>query len=401
MKIAQEKVRMEKEFKISTVMQIFYGSLAVGMFVFSIYLVATPAVALWVLLFPLTLTAGSILIFINLYRRRIIIDEESIRCVSLFSTKELPLKGIKGSRVGQKVIELEANAPAGAKIVIGNYSDLTNSDELAKWAKENFKDLSAIDLEAQKNSALQDPNLGSTEGEREALLKQKKIQAGFYNAAGLILGICMIFIDPLSLTIIGLATPMGGIVLMASSKGVIKYVSDSRRSVYAFILLGFVLPCFTLLIKSMDPITVVGVKQLWLPGFGVAAIVFFLLYTIGINRSIGSIGAQIIFMVVPALLYGFGAVRMSNFVFDRSAPQVYSAVAQDRRIAHGKSVSYYLTLTPWGPRTEFQESEVSRSVYLSVEIGDTVKVNERAGWLHIPWFTVIPRHLAVPKSNVP
>jgi hypothetical protein len=56
-------------------MQIFYSLLAVGMFIFAIYLAATfnPAVGLWVLLFPLTLTGSSVLIFINVYRRRIII----------------------------------------------------------------------------------------------------------------------------------------------------------------------------------------------------------------------------------------------------------------------------------------------------------------------------------------
>jgi hypothetical protein len=387
--------RMEQEYKISMGMQLFYGLLAVGMFVFSIYLFATynPVVGVGILLLPLAIGAGSILIVINLYRRRIIIDGESIRCISLFSTATLPLKGVKGSRVGQKVIELEAYTPAGAKMVIRSYNDLTNSGQLAEWARTNFKDLNAIDLEAEKNNALQDPNFGSTEGEREALLKQKKGQAGVYNGAGLIIGFCMIFLPPLPLTIVGLATPLAGIALMAFSKGAIKYVADSRRSVYAFIFLGFPLSCFTLLIKSIDACTVVAVKQVWLPGLGVAACLFFLLYTIGINRAMGSIVTQVIFMAIPALLYGYGAVRMANFVFDPSAPRVYSAVVEDRRINFGKSVSYYLTLTPWGPRTGYQESEVSRTLYRKVAEGDTVTVNERPGWLHIGWFTIIPRHV--------
>jgi hypothetical protein len=385
---------MEQEYRISTDMQIFYGILAVGMFIFSIYLVAiyNPAAGVGVLLIPLALAAGSVLIVINLYRRRIIIDGDSIRCISLFSTKELPLKGIKGSRVGQKVIELEAYAPAGAKIAIRNYTDLTDSDQLAEWARANFTDLSAIDLATMRDKALQDANFGSTEGEREALLKKKKGQAAVYNGAGLFLGFCMIFLPLLPLTIIGLATPLAGIVLMAFSKGAIKYPPDARRSVYGYILLGFPIPCFTLLIMSMDPFTVVSVRQLWLPGFGVAAIVFFLLYTFGINRTMGAIRMQVIFMAIPALLYGFGAVRMANVVFDQSAPRVYRAVVYDRRVAQGKGVSYYVTLAPWGPRTGYQESEVSRSVYRSVETDDTVVVNERAGWLHIGWFTIVPRH---------
>ena len=384
---------MEQEYRISTDTQIFYGLLAVGMFAFSIYLVAiyNPAAGVGVLLIPLSLAAGSILIFINLYRRRIIIDGESIRCISLFSSKELPLKGIKGYRVGQKTIELEANSPAGAKIVIGNYTDLDDSDQLANWARENFKDLSAMDLATVRDKALQDPNFGSTEGEREALLKKKKGQAAVYNGAGLFLGFCMIFLPLLPLAIIGLATPLAGIALMAFSKGAIKYPPDSRQSVYGFILLGFPLPCFTLLIMSMDPFTVVAVKQLWLPGIGVAVIVFFLLYRFGINRTMGAIKMQVIFMAIPALLYGFGAVRMANVVFDRSAPRVYRAVVYDRRVAQGKGVSYYLTLAPWGPRRGYQESEVSQSVYRSVETDDTVAVTERAGWLHIGWFTVAPR----------
>jgi hypothetical protein len=220
------------------------------------------------------------------------------------------------------------------------------------------------------------------------LLKRKKTGAIVYNIAGLFLGFCMIFFPTLLAACIGLFYPLLGVLLMVFSKGATKYVVNLNRSVYSYILLGFVLPCFTLLIMSLDKYSVVKVSALWLPGFGVAAILFLLLYATGINRSIGSIRVQLIFMAIPALLYGYGAVRMANCVFDPSVPKIYSVGVQDRRVDHGKSVSYYLLLSPWGPRQEDQEVEVGRSVYRSVRIGDTVKVNVKGGLFHIAWFTV-------------
>jgi hypothetical protein len=381
---------MEKEYRISTGMQFFYGILAVGMFVFSVFLVFdnNPSVAKIVVLLPLAFAACAVLIFINLLRRKIVIDEKCIRCTSLFSTKQLALTDIKGSRVSGKAIELEPISAAEPTIVIGNYTDLKNSDQLASWAKDNFKDLNAMDLEAEKTKALQDPNLGLTEDERESQLKQKRTLATVYNIAGLAVGFLLIFLNALSATIILLLYPLAGILVMAFSKGVIKFVSSSMRSVHAFILLGFVLPCFILLIKSLGSYTVLLVNQLWLPGLGVGGVVFLLLYVFGINRSIKGIGAQVIAMAIPALLYGFGAVRMIDCAFDQSTPQIYNAGVLNRRIDQGRSTSYFLTLSSWGPRQE-QETEVRRGVYRNTMIGDTVKVRLKDGLLHIPWFTVI------------
>jgi hypothetical protein len=381
---------MQQEYTISDGMRLFYVLSAFGMIIFAMYLLSiyNPTVTVAVLLFPLGLAGGAVLILINVFKRKVIIDEERIRCINLFSTREMALSDIKGSRVGQKSIELEPTSPTVRKISIGNYNDLENSDELANWARDNFKDLVPIDLEIEKSTALQDPKLGLTESDREDLLKRKKTVAIVYNIAGLFLGFCMIFFPTLLAACIGLFYPLLGVLLMVFSKGATKYVVNLNRSVYSYILLGFVLPCFTLLIMSLDKYSVVKVSALWLPGFGVAAILFLLLYATGINRSIGSIRVQLIFMAIPALLYGYGAVRMANCVFDPSVPKIYSVGVQDRRVDHGKSVSYYLLLSPWGPRQEDQEVEVGRSVYRSVRIGDTVKVNVKGGLFHIAWFTV-------------
>jgi hypothetical protein len=71
---------------------------------------------------------------------------------------------------------------------------------------------------------------------------------------------------------------------------------------------------------------------------------------------------------------------------------VYPAAVTGQRVSHGRSTSYYLTLSPWGPMTGAFETSVGRRLYNAVNLGDTVEVSLHSGWLHIPWYQVTPRH---------
>jgi len=378
------------EYTVSTGMKIFYGLLAIGMFVFSVFLVNVynPSVTHAVLLFPLFLTAGAVLIIVNLIKRGIVIDDHSILCNNLFSRKELEFTRIKGCRIGQKAIYIEPLSSDDPTIVIGNYSDLTKSDELARWVKAHFKDLDSIDLEKERQELSQNPELGSTEAERQGTLKRAKNIAITYNIAGIALSFAMIFYNAKTGTIILLSYPLIGVMIMIFSKGIIKFISKAKRSVYPSISLGMALPSFLLLIKSLGEYSIFQSNHLWSPALIISGILFALFYFRGINKSIGSIKGQIAFMLILALLYGFGSALQINCAFDNSPLKTYDATVFSRRMQNGRSRSYFLTLSPWGPRRKVQETEVHRRLYNVTAIGDTVKVNFKEGLLHVPWFIV-------------
>ena len=165
-------------------------------------------------------------------------------------------------------------------------------------------------------------------------------------------------------------------------------MSNSKRSVYGFTMLGILIPGFVLMIKSLFEFDLFRTDHLWLPFLLITVVFIVLLYTIGINKSVESVKGQTVVMLIAALIYGFGSIRQINCVFDNSYPQIYKAVILDHRVSHGKSNSYFLTLSPWGPSIDAKEVEIDGSLFRSTSIGDTVKVNFKQGLLHIPWYVV-------------
>jgi hypothetical protein len=83
---------------------------------------------------------------------------------------------------------------------------------------------------------------------------------------------------------------------------------------------------------------------------------------------------------------GFGTARLINCALDAHKPSVFTATVLDRQIVHGRSRTYLLDLSPWGPRSDEQQVEVSPEFYHNVADGDTVKVNFKPGLLLIPWY---------------
>jgi hypothetical protein len=381
---------MEKEYTPSTFSWIFYGLLAITLVTLGLYLLSLskPGVPWFLVLLPLTMMAAGIMIGVNIARKKVIVNDNSILYISLFSTRQLEFAAIKGCRVSQKQIRLEPLSGNDHPVVIGNYSDLTDGDELSKWIKNLFTDLDAIDLTNHRQELAEDSRLGTTEADRRKYLAKSKDLALAYNIWGAVAGIALVFVKGEVASILLMTFPLLGVILMLSSRGTIKFVSSSAVSAYPFIMLGTGIPCFMVLFKSLIEYTLFQYDQLWLPALGISAIVFVLQYVPGVNKSLRSIPAQMVIMLILSLLYGFGSARLINCALDGHQPAIYAAKVLGHEINHGKSVTYYLDLSPWGPRADEQEVETTRDLYHAVAVGDSVIVNLKPGLLHIPWYTI-------------
>lgn len=249
-------------------------------------------------------------------------------------------------------------------------------------------DLDAADLAAGHEQLSEDPGLGTTESERKKNLSTIKTVTILYNVIGLFLGFVLIFLKGTLVDGVLLAYPIAGGLLMLFGRGYIKFVSDSKRSPYPYVMLGTALPGFTLLIKSLDQFNILQIRDLWLPAAAITGAIFSLFYFAGINKGIGSIRAQAIIMLVIALLYGFGSTRTLNCEFDPSNPNVYFATVTWRRVEHGKSTSYFLRLSPWGPEQVEKETEVNKGLFKATRRGHPVKILLRKGLLGISWFII-------------
>jgi len=356
------------------------------MFIFAFVLLKMPQLQPALLIIPLLFIAIAGLIIANVIRRKVIVYDDSIITINLFSTKEMAFNDIKGCRIGQKFLALESNS--GEKITINNYSDLSGSSELESWMKNKFEDLDAIDLKHNEEQVLQDTTLGYTIEDRERKLKTAKQIALAYNIVGFAVFALVFFGRGYPIVIMGLFYPLLGIIIMASGKGLIKFVGNSKRSVIAFLMLGVMIPVATMLVVVISDYQVFTYNNLWLPIIIAAITLFALLYFTGLNRSISYLASQIIFMSVLSVLYAFAGVTSVNCTFDKSAPVIYNAKVLDHRIESGKHTSYLLTLSEWGPMHQQKEEDVGRRLYQKVSIGDTVKVYFRPGLLNAPWYYI-------------
>jgi hypothetical protein len=98
--------------------------------------------------------------------------------------------------------------------------------------------------------------------------------------------------------------------------------------------------------------------------------------------------ANAILLAVTCMLYAFGAVICLNGILGSSAPSTYKAKVIDKGRPTGRHMSYFLKLSPWGPREIDQEVDVRKSVYEKYKAGDDAVIVVLRGKLGIPWYFV-------------
>jgi hypothetical protein len=271
---------MEKEYTISIGWKIFMITVAVFLIGFSIFLLSLGTGKNnndLIFLMPLTIFIGGIWLIAQQIRRKIIITDSDITSISAFTSKKIEINNIKGCRVGEKTIVIVPLSSNDSQITINSYDVLSQSDELVRYFRE-FKNQDALDLENEQKQILEDTSLGFTKEDREQKLSKAKYVSLSYNAVGFVLAFIMLFNDSKLSIVILLLYPLLGLIIMIFSKGLIKFLSNSKRSVYGFTMLGIFLPSIFLLFKSLFEYTTINNDHLWLPFLSTSAVFYIIIY---------------------------------------------------------------------------------------------------------------------------
>ena len=93
-----------------------------------------------------------------------------------------------------------------------------------------------------------------------------------------------------------------------------------------------------------------------------------------------------ILMVIFSCAYGWGLAAAADSVPDKSPPAKYTATVVNKHLTSGRSTTYYLDLSPWGPLQGANDVSVPHSTYQSAAIGDSVCLQLHAGALHVQWY---------------
>ncbi|HEY4322782.1 MAG TPA: hypothetical protein VGN20_02320 [Mucilaginibacter sp.] len=376
-----------EEFTNSTGMKIFYGAIALFMIGFSLFLfnMDHSKAGNGVLAIPVIFVILALVILVSQFKRKIIISADSIVSINAFGRKELPTADVKGCRINQKTISIEPISSSSPKIVINNYSDLSSSDDLVTWLNTNFIDLDTSDLKEEHAKVLNDTSLGFTEEEREQKLIRAKRISMAYNICGSVLLFLGIFLrSNYTTTVMLLIYPLAGILLMVFSNGLIRFASDSKKSAYPFIFVGFMLPAFALLLKSFD-YQIYKYNNIWTPFLAYGLVIFFLLYTKGLSSGM-PVKPQLIFMIIFSFIYAYGSTTLLNCTFDKSKPQIIHTSIYTIDIRQSKGTHYYLYLKSWDSDPKPKSIEVSTRTFYRYPIGSDIDVHLKKGLLNIPWY---------------
>lgn len=318
-------------------------------------------------------------------RARVVIEGSRISVRSIFNERSAELSEIEGLRTIQtrngSYSNLYLKEGRGAITISKSF----NFDDAARAWFQQIADLDQRDRAALLDEIANEQELGATAEERLAKLRGAKTWSISLTVASIAAAAAMLFSHDsfrVAVAVILAATPAAAFFSMQRSPliyAILKQKADPRGEM-SFVLLvsavGLLLSQSGLHLVSDQPLLPLVVT--------VFAAYLFAFYQV--SRKGPSRPGRILALIIFAGLYSAGLVAMANTISDHAPAKTYSADVLRKRISRGRSTSYYMTLSPWGPVDSPDELSVSSKIFHSFKVGDQVCLNLHPGSLHAPWY---------------
>lgn len=389
-----------KEYKIAKGWAIFIWIFGPGLIALFGFLAVMPFLegkinlTLVFILTPMSIGMIALMIFglIDVYKGRLIIKNDRIVSIGVFTTKELKLGDIKGFTVNEQYIFLEPQTKDKKRIKISQY--IGGYQEILFWLTENYANLDIENAQAEEQEILNNENIGwSRELREEKLSNAKKISRIINWLGGIAFAWTIFYPKPYDLAVLSaLVIPIIALIAVKLSGGLIR-IDQKNGSAYPSTIYAFIFPSLGLMVRSFFDYDIFDYSNVWLKAVLITVAFLFILL---INQKEITFKKKQDFLTVSSMImflfaYGFGAIIYLNCNLDKSEPQHYTAKILDKRISTGRHTSYYLELTAWGQQKEIDEVSVSKGLYNRVDIDNEINVYFRNGKLEIPWFIVTDR----------
>jgi peptidoglycan/LPS O-acetylase OafA/YrhL len=336
---------------------------------------------------------------------KVILTADAIELRDPFVTRQLLRSQIAGWRLipTQYVSGLEfvPRDPHGKKIKFALTIKLDEHFEAWLGTLTNLDAQDQAESLAHLNIQL-DPSL--TEEQREVSLSNAYRFAKYLTWASWVAAVWGWFYPrPYSLVILILAAiPPIAIYLGLRAKGVYQF-DGNRNDARPSLAVPVIVPGLILALRAVYDLSFLRWQQLLSPIFLVTIVMTALIASS--DPKTGKQRWSYLATLFIALGYAGGVTAMADSLLDHSTPQILQAEVLHKRISSGRHTTWYLELAPWGPQDHPDEISVHRSLYNSVQPGQTVCVYLFLGALKIPWFQLAhcanrPSTSQVPPSTV-
>jgi hypothetical protein len=327
----------------------------------------------------------------SMAKYRIEVFAEKIVETGVFKKKEIFLRDIEGFRIvpTQYINQVQfIRRGTGKKISMSLM--MYDSNGFLQWLNGSLRNLDAEEYEKEVKTILTNEELGITEQQRADAFERARKYASILNYIS-IAAMLWVLIKPQPYEIAIWTVILLPIIVLASSRlfsDIIRF-DGPKKSVYPTIAGPFLMPGIALSLRAFLDWNILSWHNFWMPFAGIVVTLSCLvLFSF---KEVRKKYGQAIGMIAFCAIYGYGATISLNGITDKSRPACYSAAVIDKRVSTGKTTSYYLKLTPWGPRNTGKEVDVSKDVYHSVGINDSVSIYVKNGAMKIPWFFVMKK----------
>ena len=258
--------------------------------------------------------------------------------------------------------------------------------EVRAWLAQ-IPDLDERDRKAVLEQIEQNQELGATPEERLARLAgAKKVNIGL-TVIAIVVALAFAFGTGavLSTSALVLAVIPAGLIYLVHREPLLYGLFTPKRDPRTNLGIAF-LVCGMGLIVGNHGVHFVDISRMLVYAGLVALLCCAAIYSAVQKNS------QVLGMLLGVLIlagpYGWGVATVADTVPDNSAPANYVATVVNKHVTSGRSTTYYLGLSPWGPLQGANDVSVPHSTYQSVAIGDSVCLQLHAGVLHVPWYQV-------------
>jgi len=329
---------------------------------------------------------------LSLLRSKLIVTDDSIIDIGTFTTKQLLFSEVRGYKVfnNSKSEHLTIISKVAGKpnIRIGDPAYIGKGRQLYDFIRGKFIDLDQVAYDTELTEILDDPTIGATTTDRERYLATAKKYTGILNAAGGVVTFWVfIYPHPYPLPLyIAMVIPLIAILFFFKEQEVVNLVETQKRSAYPALTFALIMPALGLFIRALLQYDLLDYNKCVTP-VAILFAVFAFLFIVFIRKSknkVTNVFAGLFF----AAIYSYSAIVSANGLLDNSQPTAYTAKVLDQHISSGKSTTYYLTLSAWGPKAAGHDESVARSLYNEVKTGDVVTVYVKKGTFNIPWYFI-------------
>lgn len=393
-----KKGRLKQEFKLARgwfyFVVIFTGILLVGIPIGAYYAIpgadSTAQMSFYIIAFLLSESLFMFLLLLAI-KNKVEVDDEKIVYIGVFISKTLLISEIKGFKVDDNYLYFLPQTKSLKKIKVSTY--LGRFGELIMWAKLHCRDLDQEQFEEDQGVILGNDAYGDSVDERGAKLARTKTFTKVYTGFTFIISFATILFPNLFYEVqilLCAALPVATVLIARFSKGLIK-LFEKKGSAFPNVTGAFLLPPIALMLRTLTDFTLLDYSALWLPCGIVFTVFSVLVFTdkhsqYDFTKPIGYFG--VLGVLIIAAAYSYGLVGTTNATFDNSSPTWYKAEVMDKRESSGRTTTFYLILSPWGPQSDIEDVHVSPSVYGYYSIGDTADIYCNQGLFGAPYFIV-------------